>query len=37
MKTETYARVVFASPLPALNREFEYLVPPELQSQIVAE
>lgn len=30
MPSEVYARVVFQSPLPALDREFEYKVPAEL-------
>lgn len=30
MTAEVYARVVFQSPLPALDREFEYLVPIDL-------
>ncbi len=30
MGSEAFARVVFESPLPALNREFEYVVPAEL-------
>jgi primosomal protein N' (replication factor Y) len=30
MSSEVYARVVFESPIPALNREFEYSVPDEL-------
>lgn len=30
MTTEIYARVVFQSPLPALDREFEYIVPQDL-------
>ncbi|MFM2024755.1 MAG: hypothetical protein RLZZ56_768 [Actinomycetota bacterium] len=34
MNTETYARVVFQSPLPALSREFEYLVPDRLVAAI---
>lgn len=34
MTAETFARVVFASPLPALNREFEYRVPAELRASI---
>lgn len=34
MTTEIFARVVFQSPLPALEREFEYLVPSELVSSI---
>ena len=34
MPTSAVAKVVFDSPLPALAREFEYLVPAELQSEI---
>ena len=34
MPTSAVAKVVFDSPLPALDREFEYLVPLELQSEI---
>ena len=34
MTTEIYARVVFQSPLPALDREFEYIVPPDLVAAI---
>ena len=34
MITESFARVVFASPLPALNREFEYRVPREFRESI---
>lgn len=34
MSSEIYARVVFESPIPSLNREFEYSVPQELISQI---
>lgn len=30
MSSEIYARVVFESPIPALNREFEYIVPEDL-------
>jgi primosomal protein N' (replication factor Y) len=30
MTSEVYARIVFQSPLPALDREFEYVVPEEL-------
>lgn len=35
MDSEIFARVVFQSPLPALDREFEYLVPSELNEKIV--
>jgi primosomal protein N' (replication factor Y) len=35
MASEMFARVVFQSPLPALNREFEYSVPQELQSTLL--
>lgn len=35
MKSEIYARVVFQSPLPALDREFEYLVPRDLAQEVV--
>lgn len=34
MPTSAVAKVVFDSPLPALDREFEYLVPSQLQSEI---
>lgn len=34
MNAEIYARVVFQSPLPALSREFEYLVPDTLRTDI---
>ena len=34
MSSEIYARVVFESPIPALNREFEYAVPLELAPEI---
>ncbi len=34
MTSETYARVVFQSPLPALDREFEYVVPEELVTSL---
>jgi len=34
MKSEVFARVVFQSPLPALDREFEYSVPKHLESAI---
>ena len=34
MPTSAVAKVVFDSPLPALDREFEYLVPEVLQSEI---
>lgn len=36
MSSEIYARVVFESPIPALNREFEYEVPQELAAEIQA-
>lgn len=34
MSSEIFARVIFDSPLPALSREFEYVVPESLRSQI---
>lgn len=34
MPTSAVAKVVFDSPLPALDREFEYLVPSSLQTEI---
>lgn len=34
MTSEIYARVVFQSPLPALDREFEYEVPSDLVSSV---
>lgn len=34
MSSEIYARVIFESPIPSLNREFEYSVPNEIISQI---
>lgn len=34
MSSEIYARIVFQSPLPALDREFEYVVPGELVPEI---
>jgi primosomal protein N' (replication factor Y) len=34
MPTSAVAKVVFDSPLPALDREFEYAVPSELQDEI---
>lgn len=34
MSSEAFARVIFESPLPALNREFEYSVPTELQDEL---
>lgn len=34
MNSEVFARVVFESPLPALSREFEYLVPSTLQERV---
>ena len=34
MASEVYARVVFQSPLPALDREFEYVVPETLVAEL---
>lgn len=34
MASEVYARIVFQSPLPALDREFEYMVPQALVSAV---
>ena len=34
MTAEIYARVVFQSPLPALDREFEYIVPQDLVASV---
>ena len=34
MTAEIFARVIFESPLPALSREFEYIVPTPLQEKI---